>query len=110
MGELTFHKVQRHAVPTIKLPDNPLYAGLALAGEVGEMLNIRKKIERDEGGRERTRMGKIPDRDMEFLEEAGDVIFYLRLSLLERGFTLEDAGLTLLDKLDRMKREGEESG
>ena len=96
---LTFASFQADAKPTGHVPQNPLWPALALGGEAGELLNVRKKIERDEPDRKRVQLGPVPQLDLDFLEEAGDILFYLRLALLERGFTLEDAAAGLLDKL-----------
>lgn len=104
-SRLTFEKIQADAVPTRSLPDNDLYAALGLGGEAGELLNIRKKIERDQPTGE-----KLEQRRIELLAEGGDVLFYLRLALAEQGFTLEEAGEYLLSKLDRMAREQRLSG
>lgn len=103
-------RLQSEARPTKQLPTNPLYPVLGLGGEIGELLNIRKKIARDEPERQHMSLGAIPQSDLDFLSEAGDVLFYLRLALLERGFLLEDAAQELLDKLARMKREQRTDG
>lgn len=110
MGQMTFHEFQNRALPLIAMPKNNLYPVVALGGETGELLNVRKKIERDEPERETGKIGPIAQLDLDFLDEAGDVLFYLRMSLLERGFALEDAAEACIEKLDLKRREKEMAG
>lgn len=107
MADMTFSDFQKQAVPVIAMPANDLYPTIALGGEVGELLNVRKKIERDEPERKPGKLGPIPQLDLDFLDEAGDVLFYLRMALLERGFKLEDAAEACIEKLDQKRREAE---
>jgi len=103
--KLTLADLQIKAMPTRKLPNNGLYGAVGLGGEAGEFLNIRKKIERDEP--EGT---ELQERRAALLSEGGDILFYLRLALLEQGYTLEDAAKYLLAKLDKMALEQKLSG
>jgi hypothetical protein len=102
---ITFASFQADAKPVKAYPPNPLYAALALGGEAGELLNVRKKIERDEPDRKPRQLGPLPRLDLDLLSEAGDILFYLRLALLERGFTLEDAAAACLEKLQQKRRD-----
>ena len=93
---LTFEDFQQSAAPVKHpVPENPLWPALALGGECGELLNVRKKIERDYEPSDQAEALRE-----HFLEEAGDTLFYLRLALEERGFTLEDAATALISKLE----------
>lgn len=107
MSQMTFQEFQVRALPVIAMPANDLYPAIALGGEVGELLNVRKKIERDEPERKPGKLGPIPQLDLDFLDEAGDVLFYLRMALLERGFNLEDAAQACIEKLDKKRAEVE---
>lgn len=93
-GRLSFSDFQRLATPIVDSTDNPLFAFVGLGGEVGEFLNVRKKIERD-GSNENLREN--------LLEEAGDILFYLRLALEKEELTMEDAAVYVLEKLRRQK-------
>jgi NTP pyrophosphatase (non-canonical NTP hydrolase) len=95
---LSFAEFQDRATPRKHLPSGLLFPAVGLGGEAGEVLNEVKKIVRDEDA-----VWFVPRiHDDALLEEAGDVLFYLRLVLLERGLTVEDAARTLLRKLEGM--------
>lgn len=96
-GVMTFDYFQREATPVKDQVDNPLFAYVGLGGEVGELLNIRKKMERP--------YGYTSQAVTELVEEAGDTLFYLRLALEKEGRTLEEAAAVLLDKLRKQKAE-----
>lgn len=60
--------------------NGPLYAALELGGEVGELLNVVKKLERERLGRAGSRVA--PDA---FADELGDVMICVYLLASEKG-------------------------
>lgn len=102
---MTFDYFESHATPVKKMPPglehSIIYQALAMCGEAGEAGNVVKKMARDGG--------KV-ELDEKFLEECGDTLFYMRLALLLRGFTLEDAAKRLLRKLDEQREEMSHDG
>ena len=103
MSKLTLDELQERAVPRRGVYDDSLlFWSVGLGGESGEVLNVVKKIYRDAPPVvEQDVLGTMSMND-KLVEEAGDVLFYLRQVLAKRGYTLEDAGRGLLDKLDAM--------
>lgn len=75
-----------------------LYQSNAMQGESGEVGNIVKKMVRD---------GETRELDDKMIDECGDVLFYMSRLLRRRGFTLEDAAIALLTKLDDQASESE---
>ena len=67
----------------MKLSDwTPMQWGCALGGEVGELQNVVKKIERD---------GETPELILQAHDEAADVAIYLDLLCNRMGINLEEA-------------------
>lgn len=78
----------------------PLYLALGVNGEAGELGEKVKKVYRDKNG--------IFDSNsvLEIQKEVGDVLWYLNRISEELGFTLEEAALLNLKKIqDRIDRE-----
>lgn len=73
------------------------YALLGLGGEVGEMLNKRKKQMRDS-------QGKVDQTDM--VKELGDVLWYVAATAHELGVSLEEVARCNVAKLTARKRAG----
>lgn len=73
--------------------------GLAIA--CGKLLNVAKKIERDQAWQERIQRSL----DEQMLSEAGDVLFYIDKTLKKRGLTLNMAAVYCIHKLERMRAE-----
>ena len=100
---MRFSEFQRDALPTKSLDYEDLgpagvtlYWSNGIGGEAGEVQNAVKKIIRD----------GITDRRLEnLIEEAGDTLFYLKMTLERYGFTLEDAAAYCLVKLHKMKEQ-----
>lgn len=77
----------------------PLYLALGLNGEAGELGEKVKKVYRDKNG--------TFDKEsvLEIMKEAGDTLWYLNSICEELGFTLEDAAILNIEKLeDRINR------
>ncbi len=90
---------QERATPVVDPPEGAmgvLYAAVGLGGESGEILNVCKKMVRD---------GASVDLDNALVDEAGDVLFYLRMLLEKNGYTIEDAAEACIRKLDAKKKE-----
>ena len=95
---LTFNYYQRLAQRTAN-PADPIRlatAGLGVAGEAGELVNIIKK---------HVSHGHALDLD-HVKEEAGDVLWYLAEIAATCGFTLEDVALANIAKLRRRYPDG----
>lgn len=78
--------------------DSLCFWAAGLGEEAGEVLGQCKKMVRD---------SKVPnpppnDRDAKLLDEAGDVLFYLRQVLAKRGYSLADAAEAIVAKLQSM--------
>lgn len=75
-----------------------MYPFLGLSGEAGEVLNVAKKIFRDD-------QGVLTAERREVLKsELGDVLWYLARSADELGFTLSDIGDSNLAHLQARKQ------
>ena len=84
---MNFEEYQSEASQTALYPrrmENIEYPTLGLAGEAGEVANIVKKIQRDNGGiiTDETRL-KLKD-------ELGDVLWYISACADELGLTLSE--------------------
>jgi NTP pyrophosphatase (non-canonical NTP hydrolase) len=93
---MNFEEYQSEASQTALYPrrlSNIEYATLGLAGEAGEVANIVKKIQRDQGGviTDETR-GKLKD-------ELGDVLWYISACADELGLTLGEIAEFNVNKL-----------
>lgn len=73
--------------------DGRMYCALGLAGETGELVELIKKLARDDD------LVLTEERQRKVKKEAGDVLWYLAMLLRECGLTLEEAALANLDKL-----------
>ena len=98
---MNFEEYQSEASQTALYPrrmENLEYPTLGLAGEAGEVANIVKKIQRDNGGiiNEEIR-GKLRD-------ELGDVLWYISACADELGMTLDEIATFNVNKL--AKRHG----
>ncbi|HMS08469.1 MAG TPA: nucleoside triphosphate pyrophosphohydrolase family protein [Pyrinomonadaceae bacterium] len=98
---MTFEEYQSAASKTALYPrrlENLEYPTLGLAGEAGEVANIVKKIQRDQGGllTDETR-AKLKD-------ELGDVLWYISACADELDLTLGEIAAYNVDKL--AKRHG----
>ncbi len=98
---MRFEDYQKEASQTALYPrrhENLEYPTLGLAGEAGEVANIVKKIQRDNGGviTDETRL-KLKD-------ELGDVLWYISACADELGLTLAEIAEYNVGKL--AKRHG----
>jgi NTP pyrophosphatase (non-canonical NTP hydrolase) len=99
---MNFIDYQKLAATTAAYPNvgnNYIYPSLGLAGEVGEVMNKIKKIQRDNAG--------IPDEKilLAVKEEMGDVLWYLAQLSTEFKFSLDDVAQNNIKKLaDRAQR------
>lgn len=103
--KLTFEEYQDVARLTAIYPNrlnNVEYAALGLTGEAGEVANIVKKIQRDDGGTI-TESVRAKLRD-----ELGDVLWYVSACADELGLTLAEIAEFNVDKL--AKRHGRVAG
>lgn len=96
----TFQRVATPVKPEPKLPTTTMliYQSNALAGEVGEVANITKKMMRD---------GMSQQLDRELLGECGDVLFYLARLLHHHDYSLSEAAAACLRKLEEAAAEME---
>jgi len=79
--------------------------GNALAGEVGELCNIVKKLRRHESGHSTSYNTPPPDELLDRLaEEAADVWLYLDLLLSRYGVSRDQFYAALVDKFDLVSR------
>lgn len=74
---------------------------IKLAIAAGKLLNIAKKIERDQNWQ----LDKQRELDEKLLSEAGDLMFYIDKVLKKRGLTLNMAAVNCIHKLERMREE-----
>jgi NTP pyrophosphatase (non-canonical NTP hydrolase) len=81
---------KRNGGPEIRPENEPLWT-IGLTEEAGEVAGVIKK-ELYHGH---------PRDDSKFLSECGDALFYLTCLLYDRGFTLEHAMLSNIEKLKR---------
>src|SRR5688500_13231224 len=75
------------------------YCSIGLAGEVGEVCNLTKKMLRDDDGQ------LTESRKEKFKDECGDVLWYLSALCGDVGVTLDDVAQYNLDKLAQRKKE-----
>ena len=99
---MNFIDYQKLAATTAAYPNvgnNYIYPSLGLAGEVGEVMNKIKKIQRDNAN--------ILDEKvlLAVKEEMGDVLWYLAQLSTEFKFSLDDVAQNNIKKLaDRAQR------
>lgn len=93
---VTFEEFELKAQPTKGIgshreyDEQLLFWATGAGGEVGEVLNVVKKMVRD---------GDSESLDDALVEECGDVLFYLQQILQMRGKTLTDAANAEIGKL-----------
>ena len=98
--EMTLNDYQKQAYGTAVYPGQGTKAGLeytlfGMLGEAGEIANFYKKILRSE---------ESPYNQREkFLDELGDVVWYVLAALKELGYTAEDLAQFNLNKLAARK-------
>lgn len=81
--------------------DNLNYPVRGLAGEVGEINEKLKKIERDDGISPLTSCKQLTPKHKEaLLKELGDVLWYVNALTLELGYTLEGVATLNIEKLE----------
>ena len=101
---MTLDEYQIQATETAVYPQRRTDVGLAytflgLGGEVGELLQILKRVMRDRGG------PATPEDYAKIRDELGDCLWYLALAADEIGLRLSDVAARNLDKLaDRQAR------
>jgi len=98
---LTFNSYQKVAMATTVPEDwQPIvYPVLGLNGEVGEVTEKVKKIQRDKAGK------PTPTDLLEIAKELGDVLWYLAAISQDIGYSLEEIAYMNKDKiLSRRKR------
>jgi NTP pyrophosphatase (non-canonical NTP hydrolase) len=99
---ITFREYQTEARKTAMYPrcgQNLEYPALGLAGEVGELCNVIKKISRDNAG--------VVSEDIRkrLASELGDVLWYVAALATELGLALDHVAVQNLGKLaDRQAR------
>lgn len=84
---MKFEEYQEKAGLTALYPrrgSNLEYPTLGLAGEAGEVANVVKKIQRDDGG------NLTPERREVLKDELGDVLWYISACADELGITLDE--------------------
>ena len=95
---MKFEEYQSEASQTALYPrrfENLEYPTLGLAGEAGEVANIVKKIQRDQGGVINDEIrGKLKD-------ELGDVLWYISACADELGLTLTEIAEFNVQKLSK---------
>lgn len=79
--------------PGQREPTGLLYAGVALAGEVGEACDQIKKTWRNDGGE------VTPKRRAKLQDELGDALWYLAAVATEAGLSLDEIARTNIAKL-----------
>lgn len=75
--------------------DNPFYAGACLAGEAGELVNIIKKVYRDQDGEFTSQ--NIDD----IIDEAGDVLWHIALLAKKINVSLDSIASFNIKKLEK---------
>lgn len=90
---MELNEYQREALKTARYPEELdgyyYYLSLGLAGEVGELCNLIKKIARD---------NLKPNRE-KILSELGDILWYTSELARQFGFSLEEVAKYNLEKL-----------
>ena len=104
---MRFDEYQKQAGTTAIYPNkgaNLTYPALGLAGEVGELCNQIKKIDRDDHGTlTDERLAKLHD-------ELGDVLWYCAALASEMGIGLSEVAANNLCKLAERKQRGRLAG
>jgi len=97
---MEFNEYQERAKETLMYPDKLdggfFYTALALAGEVGELLNKIKKIARD----------NIQIKKEEIISELGDILWYLSETARNFNISLEEVAEYNLKKIRSRKERG----
>ncbi|MBS1797890.1 MAG: nucleoside triphosphate pyrophosphohydrolase family protein [Acidobacteria bacterium] len=99
--KLSFEEYQAEARATALYPNrlrNLEYPTLGLAGEAGEVANIVKKIQRDDGGT------ITDDKRAKLKDELGDVLWYIAACADELGLTLDEIARYNVEKLAQRHR------
>jgi len=111
--QLTFNKYQDHAESTAVYPNlgrNIIYPTLGLTSEAGEFSGKLKKIIRDKFEFSSDAISTLTNfirgnNKDEFVDELGDVLWYVTMCASELGVTLEEVAKKNVDKLkDRQNR------
>lgn len=93
---MTFEEYKELAAKTALYPgrgENINYPTLGLVGEAGEIANVVKKVDRDDGG-------VLSDEKRDLLKkELGDVLWYISALSDELGFSIEDVAKANIEKL-----------
>ena len=100
---MNFDEYQQRAMTTAMYPDigqNPFYPALGLGGEVGEVLNNIKKIQRDHAGLITSEI------QHKLVGELGDVLWYLAVLSEELGLSFQGIAAVNLEKLASRKERG----
>lgn len=77
-----------------------VYPAFGLCGEAGEVMEVLKRIVRDDG------MTLTDDAREELRKEIGDVLWYLAQLCTELGISLDDAAEKNIEKLQKRKMSG----
>ena len=85
--EMKFKEFSRLSKKTLKKDFSLLYLCVGAAGEMGELLNFVKKMERDG-----------TDHTDDIILECGDVLYYLSQIMEKVGSSLQNAATENLDK------------
>lgn len=93
---MDFAEYQRRARQTAIYPasgENLMYPALGLCGEAGEVAEIIKRVQRDDGGQ------LTADRRHALSRELGDVLWYAAALATEAGLDLAEIAAANLSKL-----------
>lgn len=100
---MNFDEYQAKAITTAIYPNrgqNIIYPALGLAGEVGEVSELIKKMIRDDGGI------MSPERREKLRKELGDVLWYIAVVAYEAGLSLGDIAEGNIEKLTSRQQRG----
>lgn len=100
---MTLDEYQKLAGDTAIYPNrgnNLTYPSLGLSGEAGEIANIVKKVDRDDGG------VLTEEKRQALIKELGDVLWYAAAIAEEIDTTLSEAARLNLEKLSSRKERG----
>lgn len=95
---MNFNEYQKWAKSTGIYPESAkvIYPAMGLAGETGELLNILKKIIRDQVDADRDRL----------VGEIGDILWYLAVLSQDLGIDFDEVVTYNVDKLNGRKARG----
>lgn len=97
---MTLNEYQQKALETAIYPTPIVYPALGLCGESGEVANKVKKVIRDNNSE------FTNDKKAEIAKEIGDVLWYCATLANDLGYTLEEVGMTNIEKLKSRKERG----